>query len=233
MSDEGQRADLARKNEGQSPDRPSVSAPEVTDLMNKNEEGRIQPAARSLVPGDGIPPSAPERRLASVSRTPAMAAPSTDVTESPEGGAEPDRPVEQPPSHMPTRARAGVSKNRAFPSFMRRYMAGASGEHLEPVEPEDDRKIPKFLRRHGVGAAHAQPIVSDRELSERPQADHPRGFVPSIVLRDRQVTPVVTMPNPLVAGSTCPLCGCRVPARASAADRQRASRARRRASVLA
>jgi hypothetical protein len=178
-------------------------------------------------PGDEIPSLSPsaresaskcrektERMLASVSPAPAAAAPSSGVTQSPEGAAEPDRP-----------------KDRAIPSFMRRYidMAGASGAHLEPVEPEDDRKIPKFLRRYG--AAHAQPIVSDREPSERPQADHPSGFVPSIVLRDRQVTPVVTMPNPPVAGSMCPLCGCRVPARASAADRQRASRERRRTSV--
>jgi hypothetical protein len=145
----------------------------------------------------------------------------------------PDRPTTGAGSpktdHLQDGAGARIPSSAAHfvPSILRRAgmavtspVTRASGAHLEPVEPEDDRKIPKFLRRHGV--AHAQPIASDRESSEGPHQSR-SGFV-----QDRQVTSVVTMPNPPVAGSTCPLCGCRVPARANAADRQRASRERRR-----
>ena len=130
----------------------------------------------------------------------------------------------------------------------------ASGAHLEPVgqhELNDDAKIPEFLRRQGVGTAHAQPIASDWEASKRCQADQPSGFVPSILRRPENadllrgagvVTPPVTPPQaPLegtsvtsaatvapAAGSVCPTCQRRVPAKLSAAERQRAYRKRRR-----
>jgi hypothetical protein len=175
--------------------------------------------------GDTLTPS---EELAFVSPAPAVTA---DVAESPEGAG---AGVKVSICFTP----AGVSKDRAFPRFLRRYMDGASGAHLESVAPEDDRKIPKFLRRHG--AAHAQPI-------EMPQAeaDQPNGFVPSIVLRDLRdgrvtspvtpsqapasasVTPAVTAAPPVV-GSICPTCHCRIPARLSDAERQRAYRERKR-----
>ena len=137
------------------------------------------------------------------------------------------------------------------PSILRRAgmavtspVTRASGAPLEPVgqnEHEDDGKIPKFLRRHGVGAAHAQPVASDWEPSEGPQADQRSGFLPRILREAMAVTPPITPWQAPVAasvtpaatavpivGSICPTCQCRVPARLSAADRQRAYRARKR-----
>jgi hypothetical protein len=158
------------------------------------------------------------------------------VTGGPAGRVHPDRPAEEARS-QPARAAADVSQRQPFPNFMRRYMTGASGAHLEPVEPEDDRKIPKFLRRHG--AAHAQPIASDREPSERSQVDQPSGFVRRVPREARAVTPPITQTPPAPAsvtptvtaapvGSICPTCQRRVPARLSAAERQRAYRERKR-----
>jgi hypothetical protein len=114
----------------------------------------------------------------------------------------------------------------------------ASGAHLEPVgqhELDDDAEIPEFLRRHGVGAAHAPPIASDREPSEGSPADQPSRFLPSILREDRRdglVTPLPPQAPPVVtstvtAGSICPTCGCRIPARLSGAERQRAYRQRK------
>jgi hypothetical protein len=116
----------------------------------------------------------------------------------------------------------------------------ASGSHLEPVgqnDLEDDPKIPSFLRRHGVGAAHAQPIASDWEASKCPQADQSGGFLPSILRgfvtfpatpsrAPASASPAVTLAP--AAGSICPTCRCRIPARLSAAERQRAYRKRKR-----
>jgi hypothetical protein len=146
-----------------------------------------------------------------------------DAAESPEGGAEPlTRPMDR--TYVPSILR---QPGMPVPPVTR-----ASGAHLEPVEPEGERKIPKFLRRHGVGVAHDQPIARDWEPSEGPQADQPSGFVPSIVRRDQRdglVTPPITpsqappvaasvTPDATgapVAGSICPTCSCRVPARES------------------
>ena len=217
MSDEGQWADRARKNEGQSLDRPSVSAPEATDLMNKNEEGQTRPAAVMLAPGDGIrapgmdteyrhPSPVPARRLTSAVPAPAVTA---DVTESPEGGAEPDQPVEEPWSHMPTRALVAVRQHQAFPSFMRRYidMAAASGPEMDQPRPLPEAHfMPPALRGTGTVAPSVTP-------------SQPPPMAAS-------VTPAVTVS--LAAGSTCPTYRCRIPARLSAADRQRAYRKRQR-----
>ena len=76
--------------------------------------------------GDTLTPS---EELAFVSPAPAVTA---TVTESPEGGAEPDRLVEELRSHIPTRAPTAVSQRQAFPSFMRRYtdMAGSRGPEI-------------------------------------------------------------------------------------------------------
>jgi hypothetical protein len=183
----------------------------------------------------------------------------------PEAG---DTPGDKSPSFSPS-ARESASKRRErtaacsgdtltpgdeIPRFLRQHGVGAavvtppatraSGAHLEPVgqhKLEDDDEIPRFLRQHGVTslATHAQPIASDWEASKRRQADQPSGFVPRVVLRDRQVTSLVTpsQASPVVtpdatgapvAGSICPTCNCRVPARLSSAERQRAYRARKR-----
>jgi hypothetical protein len=225
---------------------PSFS-PSARESASKCRERTDACSGDTLTPGDKIS-----------SQTLAFAAVTADVTESPEGGAEPDRPVEEPWSHMPTRAPAAVSQDQAFPSFMRRYIdmpsasgpmmdqqRRASGAHLEPVgqrELDDDAKIPEFLRRQGVTslATHAQPIASDREPSEGPQADQPSGFVPRELRGARAVTPPITQAPPMaaavtaavtaapVAGSICPTCQCRVPARLTPAERQRAYRRRKR-----
>jgi hypothetical protein len=107
---------------------------------------------------------------------------------------------------------------------------------------DDDAKIPEFLRRQGVTSldlARAQPIASDREPSEGSQADHSSGFVPRELRMAGLVTKLVTQSQTPaasvtagvttpIAGSICPTCHCRVPARMSDAERQRARRARQR-----
>ena len=151
-----------------------------------------------LTPGDEIP----SQKLAFASCAPGTA----DVTESPEGGAEPDRPVEEPRSHMPTRAPAAVSQHQAFPSFMRRYidMAGASGPEMDQPRPLPKADfVPHILREAGLVTL---PVTQ----SQGPAAS---------------VTAGVTTP---IAGSICPTCKGRVPARMSDAERQRARRARQR-----
>jgi hypothetical protein len=144
-----------------------------------------------------------------------------------------------------------------LPAFLRQHLPGyvpsvlrqagvavtppvtrASGAHLEPVgqhKLEDDDEIPEFLRQHGVTslARHVQPIARDREPSEGSQADQSSGFVPRILRTAEAVTSPVTasvtasVTTP-IAGSICPTCHCRVPARLSDAERQRARRARQR-----
>jgi hypothetical protein len=64
-------------------------------------------------------------------------------------GPERDQPRPPPKAHF-------VPRILRKPGMAVTPVTRASGPHLEPVEPKDaDRKIPKFLRRHGVGAAHA------------------------------------------------------------------------------
>ena len=57
----------------------------------------------------------PSQTLASAAPAPAVTA---TVTESPEGGAEPDRRLEELWPHMPTRALAAASQRQAFPSLL-------------------------------------------------------------------------------------------------------------------
>jgi hypothetical protein len=282
---------------------PQIPTPEAGDTLGdkipSSSPSARESASKRSIHGtspsgldDEIQPSrsVPRCPLTSVSRDRAVTA---DVTESPEGDAEPDRPAAQQaaPSHPPGNRRANAASTAqvdAMPRWLRRQIeqdlpriaeayvpppkadfvpsilrrpenadllrqAGmvvtppvtrASGAHLEPVglhELDDDAKIPRFLRRQGVTslATHAQPIASDREPSEGSQADQPSRFVPRVVLRDRQVTSLVTpsQASPVVtpdatgapvAGSICPTCNCRVPARLSSAERQRAYRARKR-----
>jgi hypothetical protein len=136
--------------------------------------------------------------------------------------------------------------------------SGAHLEPVGEHELDDDAKIPEFLRRQGVTSlrTHAQPIARDWEASKRCQADQPSSFVPSILRRPENadlmrgagvvtppvtpspappapasVTPAATVAQPAVTvapGSICPTCQGRVPARLSAAERQRAYRERKR-----
>jgi hypothetical protein len=157
-------------------------------------------AGDTPTPGDEIS----SQKLASVSLAPAVAAPSTDVTESPEGAAEPDRPVEEPRSHMPTRAPAAVSQHQAFPSFMRRYidMTRASGPEMDQPRLPPAGFVPRILRGTGIVTTPITPSQPPREAASVPAA--------------------------LAPGSICPTCQSRVPARLSAAERQRAYRERKR-----
>jgi hypothetical protein len=162
----------------------------------------------TLTPGDKIP----SQGLASASAVTA------DVRESPEVAAEPlTWPAERPPWWPEGAVYApGMARRIGIPFTP--PVTRASGAHLEPVgqhELDDDAKIPEFLRQHGVTslATHAQPIASDRLPVTQSQ-------VPAA-----SVTAGVTTP---IAGSICPICHCRVPARMSDAERQRARRARQR-----
>jgi|HubBroStandDraft_4_1064222.scaffolds.fasta_scaffold60482_3 hypothetical protein len=155
--------------------------------------------------GDTPPPGDenPSQKLASASCASAVTA---DVTESPEGAAESDRPAEEP--HRPRPAPAAVSQHQAFPSFMRRYidMAGASGPEMDQPRPLPEAHfVPRALR----GAGTVAPSITPPETPP-PMADS--------VTRSATVAP----------GSICPICNCRVPARLSSADRQRAYRKRQR-----
>jgi hypothetical protein len=152
--------------------------------------------------GDTLPPCDEilSQNLATASRAPAVTA---DVTESPEGGAAPDRSVEVPWLHMPTRAPAAVSQRQAFPSFMRRYidMTCASGTEIDqPRALPEAHFMPRILRE----AAPVTPPIT-----------------PS------QASPVAAVTDAVTPGSICPTCRCRVPARLSAAERQRAYRQRK------
>jgi hypothetical protein len=100
---------------------PSFS-PSARESVSKSRETTVACNGDALTAGDDNPC----KTLALVSPAPAVTA---TVTESPEGGAEPDRLVEELRSHVPTRAPTAVSQRQAFPSFMRRYtdMAGSRG----------------------------------------------------------------------------------------------------------
>jgi hypothetical protein len=180
---------------------PSFSS-SARESASKRRERTAECSGDTLTAGDKIP----SQRLASVSCARAVTA---EVTESPEGGAEPDRPVEEPRSHMPTPAPAAVSQHQVFPSFMRRYidMAGASGPEMGQPQPLPEAHfVPRALRGTGTVTPSITP--------SRP--------LPVIT----SVTPAVTAAP--VAGSICPTCNCRVPARLTPAQRQRAYRKRKR-----
>jgi hypothetical protein len=91
--------------------------------------------------------------------------------------------------------------------------------------------MPRILREAMAVTPHITPSLAPLEAH----------FVPRILREDMAVTPHTTpshVPVPAsvtravtaapVAGSICPTCQCRVPARLSAAARQRAYRARKR-----
>jgi hypothetical protein len=176
---------------------PSFS-PRAKESASKHRERTVACGGDAPTPGDEIS----SQKLVSASCASAVTA---DVTESPEGAAEPDRPVGEPSSHMPTRAPAAVvSQHQAFPSFMRRYidMAGSSGPQPRPLPAGF---VPSIVRETGIVTTPITP-------SQAPGA--------------ASVTPAVTVAP--VAGSICPTCRCRIPARLSAAERQRAYRKRKR-----
>ena len=156
-------------------------------------------AGDTLTPGEQMP----SQTLASASCASAVTG---DVIGGPEGRVHPGRPAEEPRS-QPARAAADVAQRQLFPSFMRRYvdMAGESG-------PEMGQPLPQahFVPRELRGAVTVT-------LSIAPPATRPPMAAPVTGTATR--TPV--------AGSICPTCGCRVAARLSAADRQRAYRQRK------
>jgi hypothetical protein len=209
--------------------------------------------ARDAGPDSEVQPATlpAARRLASAAPAPAVTA---DVAESPEGAAEPDRPAAQQaaPSHPPGNRRANAASTAqvdAMPRWLRRQIEQSLPRVAEACVPppnahfvDDDAKIPEFLRRQGVTSldlARAQPIARDRVPSEGSQADQSSGFVPRELRRAGLVTRLVTQSQTPaasvtagvtapVAGSICPTCRSRVPARMSDAERQRARRARQR-----
>jgi hypothetical protein len=206
---------------------PSFS-PSASESASKRRERTAACDGDTLTPGDKIP----SQGLASASAV------TPDVRESPEVAAEPlTWPAERPPWWPEGAVYApGMARRIGIPFTP--PVTRASGAHLEPVgqhKLEDDDEIPEFLRQHGVTslASHVQPIARDREPSEGSQADQSSGFVPRILRTAEAVTSPVTasvtasVTTP-IAGSICPTCHCRVPARLSDAERQRARRARQR-----
>jgi hypothetical protein len=227
---------------------PSFS-PSSRESASKRRERTVPCGGDTLAPGGKIP----SQRLANASCAPVTA---EVIEESPEGGAKPLTWPAEPPSWWREGTVYAPALFRRMGIPFTPPVTRASGTHLKPLgqhELDDDAKIPKFLRRQGVTSltTHARPIASDREPSEGSPADQPSGFVPSILRRPENadlqrgagvVTPPVTpSPAPPVTasvtpavtaapavGSICPTCNCRVPARLSAAERQRAYRKRQR-----
>ena len=64
----------------------------------------------------------------------------------------------------------------------------------------------------------------DKDFAEKLNQRVLEGHDPLVTRLVTKVTAVVTPKS----GQTCPMCGCKVPARLSAAERQRASRANRK-----
>jgi len=159
-------------------------------------------AGDTLTPGEQMPP----QTLASASHGSAVTA---DVTGGPEGRVHLDRPAEEPRS-QPTRAPAAVSEN-PFPSFMRRYIGERLRDGSTSAATDQPRPLPEV---------HVVPRILREAAPVTPPITPSRA--PSTTT---SVTPTVTAP---AAGSICPTCQCRVPARLSAADRQRAYRERKR-----
>jgi hypothetical protein len=221
-----------------------LSAPQTAD-GNAAVEAAVTAGAHDADASDGAEPDRPATQQAAPSHPPgnrrANAASTAQVDVMPRWLR---RQIEQ--AYVP------LPNAHFVPRILRRPgmvvtspVTRASGAHLEPVgqhELDDDAKIPEFLRCQGVTslATHARPIASDRGPSEGSQADQPSRFVPSI-LREAglvtfpvtpsqappaSVTPTVTAAP--VAGSVCPTCRCRVPARLTPAERQRAYRRRKR-----
>jgi hypothetical protein len=179
---------------------PSFS-PSARESASKRRERTVAWSGDTLRAGDDNP----SQNLASASAVTA------DVTESREGAAESDRPVEEP--HRPRPAPAAVSQHQAFPSFMRRYidMAGASGPEMDQPRPLPEAH---FVPRASRGSRTVAPSITP---PPPPMAASVTG----------SATPVAGSATP-VAGSTCPTCQCRVPARLTSAERQRAYRERKR-----
>jgi hypothetical protein len=213
---------------------PSFS-PSASESASKRRERTAACDGDTLTPGDKIP----SQGLASASAV------TPDVRESPEVAAEPlTWPAERPPWWPEGAVYApGMARRIGIPFTP--PVTRASGAHLEPVgqhKLEDDDEIPRFLRQHGVTSlrTHAQPIASDWEASKRRQADQPSGFVlreprgagavtPPVTLTPSQAPPVdASVTLAVTPGSICPTCQCRVPARLTPAERQRAYRERRR-----
>ena len=96
--------------------------------------------------------------------------------------------------------------------------------------PEGTAYAPGPFRR--IGIPFSLPATEQQDQLGEPHADQLSGFVTPIVTPSR-ASPVVTSVTPdatgaPVAGSICPTCNCRMPARLSSAERQRAYRERKR-----
>jgi hypothetical protein len=215
--------------------RESASKRSIHGTSPSGLDDEIQPSSLSV----------PRCPLAFASPVPAMTA---TVTESPEGGAEPDRPAAQQaaPSHPPGNRRANAASTAqvdAMPRWLRRQIEQDLPRIAEAYVPLPNAHfVPSILRRPENADLLRQAGMVVTPPVTPPQSDQSSGFVPNVVLRDRQpvtspvtpsqappvatsVTPAVTAP---AVGSMCPTCNCRVPARLNSADRQRAYRARQR-----
>jgi hypothetical protein len=172
-------------------------SPSARESASKRRERTVACGGDTLTPCDEIP----SQRLASAAVT-------ATVTGGPEGRVHPGRPAEEPRS-QPARAAADVSQQQPFPSFMRRYIDMAGETRREMDQP---RPLPgaHFVPRAPREAATVTPSITP------PESPPPK--TPSVT---------GTATRTAVAGSICPTCGCRVPARLSAADRQRAYRQRK------
>jgi hypothetical protein len=163
-------------------------------------------------------------------------------------GAEPDRPAAQQaaPSHPPGNRRANAASTAqvdAMPRWLRRQIEQDLPRIAEAYVPLPNAHfVPSILRRpenadllRQAGMVVTPPVTPPTTEHQ----DQPSGFVP----RELRMAGLVTLPvtqsqtpaasvtagvTTPIAGSICPTCHCRVPARMSDAERQRARRARQR-----
>jgi hypothetical protein len=163
---------------------PSFS-PSARESASKRSKRTVACGGDTLTPCDEIP----SQTLASASRAQVVTA---DVTESPEGAAEPDRPMEEPRSRLPPWLRRRLEQD----------LPPTAGTRVPPLEAHF---VPRILRE---AKAVTSPVT------------------PSQASVAASVTPAVTAAP--IAGSICPTCQCRVRAKLSAAERQRAYRERQR-----
>jgi hypothetical protein len=178
--------------------------------MNTPQNPTLEAAEAGECPEGQISPSglsAPQTADGNAAVEAAVTAGAHDADAS--DGAEPDRPATQQaaPSHPPGNRRANAASTAqvdVMPRWLRRQIEQAY------VPLPNAHFVPRILRE--VGWAVTPPITP----SQAPPAS---------------VTP--TVPAAPIAGSICPTCNCRVPARLNAAERQRAYRERQREKLVA
>jgi hypothetical protein len=185
-----------------------MNAPQIpTPEAGECPEGQISPSG----------PSAPQMADGNAAVEAAVTAGAHDADAN--VGAEPDRPAAQQaaPSHPPgNRRAASTAQVDAMPRWLRRWIDQDLPRVAEVYVPRPNAHfVPSILRRPENADFLRGPGVVTPPVTPSP--------APPVAA---SVTPAVTVAPAI--GSICPTCLCRVPARRSAAERQRAYRERKR-----